>query len=107
MDRLDGFLAWFQAHKAVLGGFCLGLSTVLIGAGQMYGWSWATTAGGLLTLIGTTLIGAGTAKSDQFYRDRAEVIETRKDRRQTSKPIPATDLEKLEGKVEGASKADE
>lgn len=98
--RFDDAVAWFRAHKAVLGGFALGLSTVLIGAGQMYGWSWAMTAGGVLTLIGSAMVGAGAAKSDQFYRERQEVIETKVDRRASATVIPKADLVKLEAKVE-------
>lgn len=99
---MDAFIAWFQSHKAVLGGAALGLSTVLIGAGQMYSWTWATTAGGLLTLIGTALVGAGAAKSDQFYREQKEVLETGVDRRSPSRPIPQADFEALEEKAKPA-----
>ena len=104
MKNFDDAVAWFQSHKAVLGGFALGLSTVLIGAGQMYGWTWAMTAGGLLTLIGSAMVGAGAAKSDSFYRERAEVIETRVDRRAPALLIPKADLVKLEAKVEPPKK---
>lgn len=99
--RFDDAVAWFLAHKAVLGGFALGLSTVLIGAGSMYGWTWATTAGGILTLIGSAMVGAGAAKSDQFYWERDEVIETKVDRRapRSGATIPPVDLAKLEAKV--------
>jgi len=101
MERADSVIAWFLAHKAALGSFALGLAVILVGAGNIYDAMWLTQLGGLSTLIGTALVGAGSAKSDQFYREQKAVIETKVDRRapRTGATIPPTDLKKLVDKV--------
>lgn len=95
---IDKFVAWFQSHKTVLGAFFLGLATVVGGAGTIYHNDSLIHAAGLIALIGTTLAGAGAAKSDQFYREKTDVIKTGLDRRGGDAYIPVEDLRKLVGK---------
>lgn len=97
---IDRFIAWFQSHKAVLGSFFLGLATVVGGIGVEYRSDDFIHAAAVITIVGAALTGAGAAKSDQFYRERLEVIKTQLDRRNGDSLIPVNDLKKL---VEKAS----
>lgn len=92
---LDRFIAWFQSHKTVLGSFCLGVATILAGAASIYHQDALLHHAALIALIGTTLVGAGAAKSDAFYKSQAETIKTRLDRRNPDSLIPVKDLQKL------------
>jgi hypothetical protein len=89
-----------MAHKAVLGSTFLGLAAIVGGAGTIYGRPDFLMHAAFLALVGTTLAGAGMAKSDQFYRDRSAVLETGVDRRAGRIAIPPTDLKKLEAKAD-------
>jgi hypothetical protein len=91
-----------MAHKAVLGSTFLGLAAIVGGAGTIYGRPDFLMHAAFLALVGTTLAGAGMAKSDQFYRDRSAVLETGVDRRapRSGATIPPTDLRKLEAKAD-------
>lgn len=102
MKKADSVIVWFQMHKAVLGSFFLGLATIVGGTGTIYRSDDVVHVSAVLALIGGTLVGAGAAKSDEFHRDRHEVIETKVDRRapRSGATIPPSDLKKLEAKVE-------
>lgn len=92
---MEKAIAWFQSHKAVMGSFFLGLATVIGGAGTIYGNDDLVHAAAVAALVGGTLVGSGAAKSDEFYRDRLEVLKTKIDRRNTDSMIPVRDLRKL------------
>lgn len=95
MTRLDAWVAWFQSHKTAMGGFFGGLAVIVLGAGNIYDHDQLLHAGGLLALIGSTLMGSGLAKSDDFYRDKLKLVETKIDRRNPTSLIPVQDLKKL------------
>jgi hypothetical protein len=109
--KLDGLFAWFKANKAAIGVFLITLAGVVAGTGTLYGSDALVKAAAVIGMVGTALAGGGVMKSDQFYRDRAEVLETRIDRRAPRsaravdvyvepQTIPQADLMKLATKVE-------
>jgi hypothetical protein len=93
----DAFVAWFALRRAMFGGFFLGLSAMLAGAGQLYDAPEVTKLGGLFFIVGSPLMAAGMSESDKAKREAKAVIETRIDRRNPESliPIPAKDLRKL------------
>lgn len=102
MKQADDVIDWFKCHKAVFGSFFLGLATIVGGAGTIYKSDDLVHAAAVLALVGGTLVGSGAAKSDEFYRDRKEVLDTKVDRRapRTGATIPPADLLKLEAKAD-------
>lgn len=100
MGKADGFIAWFLSHKAALGAFLLSLATITGGTATIYKSDELVKAAAVMALAGGALSGGGLMKSDQFYRDRQEVLDTKVDRRAPAASIPQADLKKLEAKVE-------
>lgn len=98
MSRLDGVFAWFKSHRSVLGALFLGAATIAGGGGNIYDSEQLIQVAALLALIGTTLAGAGMAKSDEYHRDKQDLLKNKIDRRSTDSPIPARDLQKLVAK---------
>ena len=95
MERLDSWLAWFKCHKAAMGAFFLSLATIVGGSGTIYGSDDLVHAAAVLALIGGSLSGGGMMKSDEFYREKAKVLNTKLDRRNPDSLIPVQDLRKL------------
>lgn len=102
MQKLDGVFDWFKCHKAALGMTLASIAGIVAGAGTIYKNDELVHAAAVIGLIATALSGGGMMKSDDFYRDRKEVLETKVDRRapRTGATIPPVDLKKLEAKVE-------
>lgn len=102
MKQVDSFLEWFKSHRTVFGSGCASLGAILIGAATLYDYDAIQKLGALVTLIGTHIGATGVAKSDEFYRDRKEVLETKVDRRapRAGATIPSHDLKKLEDKAD-------
>jgi len=97
MAGFDAFVAWFALRRTLFGGFFLGLSAMLIGAGQLYDADAVTKLGGLFFIVGSPLTAAGMSESDKSKREAVAVIKTRIDRRNPESlvNIPAKDLQKL------------
>jgi hypothetical protein len=99
MESFQRFFAWFLAHKAAIGMFLASIAGIVAGAGTIYKNDDLIHIAAVIGLVATALGGAGMAKSDEFYRDRLNVIKTRLDRRNDDSLIPAKDLKKLVDKV--------
>lgn len=99
MEKLTAAVEWFKAHKAAIGATLFAVATVVGGIAVEYKNDDLLHIAGVITILATTLSGGGLMKSDQFYRERLNVIKTQLDRRNGDSLIPVNDLKKLVNKA--------
>lgn len=107
MSQVDAFIAWFSSHRAHFGGFCASLGAILVGAAQYYPNHNLEGVGAITILVGTHLGATGVFKSDEYHREKRELLKTKIDRRSPDSLIPARDLQKLVATDPKARKADQ
>lgn len=100
MDKLKAAIIWFQSHKAAIGATLLTLATIVGGVAVEYKSDDLVHLAAVIAIVGGALSSGGLMKSDQFYRERLNVIKTQLDRRNGDSLIPVSDLKKLVNKVD-------
>ena len=95
LANLDAFMAWFASHRTAFGGVCTSMGAIMVGAAQYYPSTDLQAAGAIVTLIGTHLAATGMFRSDEYHRDKQQVLDTRVDRRRPDATIPLLDLVRL------------
>lgn len=93
--HVDRLFEWVKCRRTELGTLVSIIGAVLVLATTFYESRHLQFASAAITLVGGYFITAGKFKSDDYHRDKAELLKTQLDRRNTDSLIPVRDLKKL------------